>query len=140
MERPSYAARMASRIGEISFDCSDPASAANFWCAVLDYRIVDQDESGVVIAGHPTAPTIIFFISTDTKLHKNRLHLDVCPVDTPQEEEVRRLEQLGASRVDIGQGDTSWVVMADPAGNEFCVMNAALPPEPEPFHHMDDQA
>ena len=128
---------MASRIGEIIFDCSDPASAADFWCAALDYRITDQDETGVAIAGHSTAPTIVFLVSTDTKLHKNRVHLDICPVDTSQEEEVRRLEQLGASRVDIGQGHRSWVVMQDPVGNEFCVMGTVLPPEPEPFHHMD---
>jgi len=55
-----------------------------------------------------------------------------------KKEEVIRLEQLGARRVDIGQGDVSWVVMEDPVGNEFCVMRSILPPEPEPFHHLSD--
>ena len=128
---------MASRIGEIRVDCSDPDAAAAFWCEALDYRITDRDDTGVVIAGHSTAPTVIFFMSTDTKLHKNRLHLDICPVDTSQDDEVARLAALGAMRVDIGQGDVSWVVMEDPVGNEFCVMPTVVPPEPEPFHHTD---
>lgn len=129
---------MPSRIGELIVDCSDPEAAAAFWCAALDYRVTDRDETGVAIAGHSSVPTIIFLGSTDTKLHKNRLHLDICPVDTSQAEEVERLVALGARRVDVGQGDVSWVVMEDPVGNEFCVMRTELPPEPEPFHHLDD--
>ncbi len=129
---------MSVRIGEISIDCSEPALAAQFWCDALGYRITDEDDTGVALAGDSAAPTIIFFRSSDTKLHKNRLHLDVCPVGTSQEDEVRRLEDLGARRIDIGQGDVSWVVMVDPVGNEFCVMRTVLPPEPEPFHHFDD--
>jgi hypothetical protein len=130
---------VASRIGEISIDCADPESAAAFWCAALDYRITDRDDVGVgvAIAGHSSAPTIIFAASTDVKLHKNRLHFDICPVGTSQHDEVARLEALGARRVDIGQGDESWVVMEDPVGNEFCVMRTVLPPEPQPFHHLD---
>jgi catechol 2,3-dioxygenase-like lactoylglutathione lyase family enzyme len=129
---------MVSRIGEITIDCSDPDMAARFWCAALDYRVTDADETGVAIAGHSSAPTIIFLASTDDKLHKNRFHLDICPVDTSRDGEVRRLEQLGAKRIDIGQGDVSWVVMQDPVGNEFCVMRTVLPPEPAPFHHLGD--
>lgn len=130
---------MASRIGEIIVDCSDPETAAAFWCAALDYRITDRDDTEVAIAGHSSAPTIIFGASTDVKLHKNRLHLDIYPVGTSQDDEVSRLVALGARRVDIGQGDVSWVVMEDPAGNEFCVMRTNLPPEPEPFHHLDNR-
>jgi hypothetical protein len=128
---------MASRIGEIIVDCSDPEAAAAFWCAALDYRITDRDDTAVAIAGHSTAPTIIFDTSPDKKLHKNRLHLDICPVDTSQDDEVARLAALGAKRVDIGQGEVSWVVMEDPVGNEFCVMRTVLPPAPEPFHHIE---
>ena len=126
---------MASRIGEIIVDCSDSEAAAVFWCAVLDYRIADRDGTEITIAGHPTAPTIIFDRSTDTKLHKKRLHFDIRPVDTSQDDEVARLTALGAKRIDIGQLDVSWVVMEDPVGNEFCVMSTVLPPEPQPFHH-----
>jgi hypothetical protein len=128
---------MAVRIGEIIIDCSDPLRAARFWCDALGYRITEEDQAAVAIAGDPTAPTILLVATSDAKLHKNRMHLDVWPVGVPQEEEVRRLEQLGARRLDIGQGDVSWVVMEDPVGNEFCVMEASLPPEPEPFHHLD---
>lgn len=131
---------MASRIGEIIVDCLDPEAAAVFWSAALDYRITDRDGTEVAIAGHSSAPTIIFDRSTDKKLHKNRLHLDICPVDTSQDDEVARLAALGAKRVDIGQVDVSWVVMEDPVGNEFCVMPTVLPPEPEPFRHIEEGA
>lgn len=131
---------MSVGIGEIVFDCSDPVAAAQFWCEALGYRITDQDHTGVAIAGDSAAPTILLMATSDAKAHKNRVHLDVCPVDMSQEEEVRRLEGLGlgARRVDIGQGDVSWVVMEDPVGNECCVMATALPPEPAPFHHLGD--
>lgn len=129
---------MTVRIGELAIDCSDPMVAAQFWCKALGYRITDQDETSVAIAGDSAAPTILLFATSDSKLHKNRIHLDVCPVDTSQEEEVLRLEGLGARRLDIGQLDVSWVVMKDPVGNEFCVMATVLPPEPAPFHHLDD--
>jgi hypothetical protein len=57
------------------------------------------------------------------KTGKNRLHLDIAPpADGDQQAEVERLVSLGANRIDIGQGDVSWVVMADPDGNEFCVL------------------
>jgi Glyoxalase-like domain len=56
------------------------------------------------------------------KTVKNRLHLDVNPTDREQDEEVRRLLDLGARRADVGQGAVSWVVLADPEGNEFCVL------------------
>lgn len=130
---------MSVRIGEFVIDCSDPLAAAQFWCAALGYRVTDQDETGVAIAGDSRAPTIILLASSDHKTHKNRMHFDVCPVGTSQEEEVRRLEGLGARRIDIGQGDVPWVVMEDPVGNEFCVMRTVVPPEPEPFHHLDHQ-
>ncbi len=130
---------MSVRICEIIIDCSEPTVAAQFWCETLGYRVTDVDDTEVAIAGDSAAPTIIFDESPDTKLHKNRMHFDVCPVATSQEDEVRRLEDLGARRIDIGQGDVSWVVMEDPVGNEFCVMRTVLPPEPEPFHHLDDR-
>ena len=130
-------ASVAARIGEFAIDCSDPVVAAEFWCAALGYRITDQDETGVAIAGDSSAPTVFLSATADEKRHKNRMHFDICPVGTTQEEEVSRLVALGARPVDIGQGeDMSWVVMEDPVGNEFCVMRTVLPPEPEPFHHI----
>lgn len=129
-------AGMTSRIGEIVVDCADPEASAAFWCAALGYRETERDDTGVAIAGHPAAPTILLLRSTDAKRDKTPVHLDLCPVDAEQAAEVERLLALGASRVDIGQGDRSWVVLADPSGIEFCVMRTTIPPEPEPFHHL----
>jgi catechol 2,3-dioxygenase-like lactoylglutathione lyase family enzyme len=125
---------MGSRIGEIVIKCADPDALADFWCGALGYRVTDRDETGVAIAGDSSAPTILLIASADTGT--SLLHFDLCPTDRDQAAEVGRLESLGARRVDIGQGDVSWVVMADPAGNLFCVMRTVLPPEPKPFHHL----
>jgi hypothetical protein len=61
------------------------------------------------------------------KTVKNRLHLDVNPTDREQDDEVRRLLDLGARHADVGQGEASWVVLADPEGNEFCVLAGRYP-------------
>ena len=128
---------MTVRIGDIVIDSTDPQLAAEFWCSALGYRITESDETGVAVAGDSSAPTLLFLASADPKHEKNRMHFDVCPTDgTTRDEEVARLEALGARRIDIGQTSGSWVVMADPDGNEFCVMNHVLPPEPKPFHHL----
>lgn len=131
---PEYSTDMLARIGEIVVDCRDARAAAEFWAAALGYRITEEDETGLAVAGHPSAPTLLFLWSTDVKRHKNRLHLDICPLHgSTRDETVERLEALGASRVGKPDG-ASWVVMKDPDGNEFCVMSTVLPPEPEPFH------
>jgi catechol 2,3-dioxygenase-like lactoylglutathione lyase family enzyme len=129
---------MASRIGEITIDCADPEAAAAFWCAALGYRVTDRDHTGVAIAGHSTAPTILLIATTEPKAGKVRIHFDLCPTDRDQTVEVERLLALGATRVDIGQQDVTWVVLADPCGNEFCVPPKIIPSEPEPFHHHDE--
>lgn len=128
---------MASRIGEIIIDCPDPEAAAAFWCAALGYRITDRDHTGVAIAGDPSAPTILLIAGTEPKRGKTPIHFDLCPTDRDQASEVERLIGLGARRVDIGQKAVKWVVLADPGGNEFCVMPRVIPAEPQPFHHLD---
>jgi catechol 2,3-dioxygenase-like lactoylglutathione lyase family enzyme len=125
---------VAARIGEIIIDCPDPEAAAAFWAAALGYRIVDRDETGVALAGDARMPTILLIRSRTPKRDKTPIHFDLCPTDRDQAAEVERLIGLGARRVDLGQGVVTWVVLADPAGNEFCVMPKVLPPEPEPFH------
>ncbi len=79
--------------------------------------------------GNWWATALLFVPVPEAKAGKNRLHLDFRPVgdDPDQETEVARFERLGARRVDVGQGDGSWVVMTDPEGNEFCVLAAAQP-------------
>lgn len=72
-------------------------------------------------------PTLTFAKVPDTKTIKNRLHIDVNPTDREQDDEVGRLLGLGARHADVGQGDVSWVVLADPEGNEFCVLASRHP-------------
>jgi predicted enzyme related to lactoylglutathione lyase len=119
------------RIQCITIDCHDPLKVAQFWAAALDWQITEQDEIEVVIElldGSPEQgriPDILFLKNPDKKVGKNRLHLDLRPLD--QAAEVARLEALGATQIEIGQSvyeETTWVVMADPEGNEFCVLRA----------------
>ena len=70
----------------------------------------------------PGPPRLTCAHVPEAKTVKNRLHLDLNPTDTEQDQEVRRLLDLGARHADVGQGDASWVVLADPEGNEFCVL------------------
>jgi glyoxalase superfamily protein len=129
---------VASKFTELAIDCADPSGLARFWCSVLDYEVQDEDD-GVVTIGSPLVPegrdrlgpvppTLTFARVPEGKTVKNRLHLDVNPTDREQGEEVRRLLGLGARHADVGQGpDVSWVVMADPEGNEFCVLAGRCP-------------
>lgn len=119
---------MASKLTEIVVDCSDPDRLAEFWRDVLGYDITDRDHSSTYIE-HPqrVGAGILFLRVPDKKVVKNRLHLDVSPRDRDQHDEVQRLRGLGATEVDIGQGDVGWVVMADPEGNEFCVLATRRP-------------
>lgn len=124
---------MNIRVQCVVIDCHDPPVLAGFWADVLGWRVTLAQEHEACIEppeGSPendVSPDYLFVKVPDEKVIKNRLHLDLRPQD--QMEEVRRLERLGARRVDIGQApDVSWIVLADPEGNEFCVL-APLPPE-----------
>ncbi|MFJ4714386.1 VOC family protein [Streptomyces sp. NPDC088785] len=132
---------MASRFTELAVDCHDPERLAAFWCAVLGFDVLDRREGLVEIGSwEPTAeevrarqmpPTVAFLRVPEDKAGKNRLHLDVSPIDSTTEAEVTRLLGLGATRADVGQGDgRSWVVLADPEGNEFCVLRSLAPQSP----------
>lgn len=122
---------MASRISELVIDCVDPERLARFWSAVLDYVELDRDEYGIEI-GPPGGsgglqPTIILSPSSDPRNGKLRLHIDVNPVDRDQDAELERLLALGARPADVGQtGEESWHVLADPEGNEFCLLRRRL--------------
>jgi hypothetical protein len=133
--------RVTLRISEICFNCADPVAMAEFWCAAIGYREMERDETGISIAGSPNAPVLLMVFVDDvdpvSKVGHNRIHIDLSPTVLDQDAEVARLEALGARRIDIGQGSPSWVVMADPEGNEFCVLRRAVPPEPEPFAPPD---
>ncbi|HEV7723228.1 MAG TPA: VOC family protein [Iamia sp.] len=117
----------------ICVDTHDPAGLARWWAELLRWRITYEDPEEVVLeppAGSPEdgiSPDILFLKVDDAKVAKNRLHIDLRPDD--RDAEVARAEALGATRVDIGQGDTTWVVLADPEGNEFCILRAFTPEE-----------
>jgi Glyoxalase-like domain len=122
---------MNLRIQCFNIDSRDPDSSARFWEEALGWRRTYSDANEVVLeppAGSPedgVSPDLLFLRVSEEKLIKNRLHFDLRPVD--QEVEVERLIALGARRVDVGQVDVSWVVMADPEGNEFCVLRPLTP-------------
>ncbi len=113
---------MTSRIYTITIDCADPTRLAEFWSIVLGFSVTSAEADEVVVAPREgSGPTLLFIHVTDDKVVKNRIHLDLNPDN--QEAEVQRLLELGATRRDIGQGRVGWVVLADPEGNEFCVLS-----------------
>jgi predicted enzyme related to lactoylglutathione lyase len=117
---------MGSVFREIVTDCADPHRVATFWSQVLNWPLVDDPKgySWVSSTGEPWAPppVLVFVPVPEVKAVKNRVHIDVNPAGVDQAEELERLLSLGATRVDIGQGDVPWVVLADPEGNEFCLL------------------
>jgi catechol 2,3-dioxygenase-like lactoylglutathione lyase family enzyme len=122
------------RIQCLSIDTHDPARIAAFWQEALGWRRTFEEADEVALeppAGSRedgVSPDLLFIRVPEGKTVKNRLHLDLRPAD--QVAEVERLEKLGARRVDVGQGeDVTWVVLADPDGNEFCVLRALKPDE-----------
>ena len=118
---------MGSRFTELIVDSADPNRLAEFWAAVLGWQRTGRYKGAVEIAGPPgSGPTLTFVPVPEPKTIKNRLHIDVNPVGCDQEQEVERLIGLGARRIDIGQGEQTWVVLADPEGNEFCVLRARV--------------
>jgi catechol 2,3-dioxygenase-like lactoylglutathione lyase family enzyme len=110
-------------VGSITCDASGPA-VGYFWSEALGWPLVwDQDEETAIRAPDGTGQFITFGPPLPPKHGKNRLHIDIAPpADRDQLGEVDRLVALGARRVDIGQRDVDWVVMADPDDNEFCVL------------------
>jgi hypothetical protein len=128
---------MTRTFTELAIDCADPNGLARFWCSVLADEVQDDDD-GIVTIGSPMVPAgkhhlgpvpprLTFAHVPEPKTVKNRLHLDLNPTDREQDDEVRRLLGLGARHADVGQGDVSWVVLADPEGNEFCVLAGRRP-------------
>ncbi|MEU4623211.1 VOC family protein [Actinoplanes sp. NPDC023801] len=115
---------MPSRWEQIVVDAHDPARLARWWAEALGYLIVNEAPDEVEIRRTPDElPGLLFTPVGDVKRIKNRLHIDLRPDD--QAVEVERLVGMGARPVDIGQGDdVPWVVLADPEGNEFCVLSS----------------
>jgi Glyoxalase-like domain len=115
---------MSLRLWTVVIDAHDPKTLGHWWADVLHWKVFFESDTEVVLSTPDERfPGLVFVPVADNKVVKNRLHLDFVPDD--QEAEVALLERLGARRVDVGQGDDKgWVVMADPEGNEFCVLSA----------------
>jgi predicted enzyme related to lactoylglutathione lyase len=125
---------MPTRLVHLELDANDPPKLARFWAAALGWEMEEEDgEVGVYPAGYdypdPVALPIVFEPVPEAKTGKNRVHLDLAAESAEHQAElVARLRTLGAQPADVGQGDVPWVVLADPEGNEFCVL------EPRPVY------
>jgi hypothetical protein len=126
---------MSVRWYSVVVDCHDVKAQGYWWANVLGWDIAYEADDEVAVAPphlmdesrtvprRERGPGLVFVPVPESKALKNRLHIDLTPgPDDDQAAEVRRLESLGARRVDVGQGDVRWIVLADPEGNEFCVL------------------
>jgi catechol 2,3-dioxygenase-like lactoylglutathione lyase family enzyme len=124
---------MACRFTELVVDSRDPEALAAFWSAVLGYRELSRDDDGAIEIGPEegfggVAPTLVFAPVPDPTPGKVRLHIDLTATDRDQDAELERLLSLGAHPADVGQtGEESWHVLADPEGNEFCLLAGRVP-------------
>ncbi|HEY5437348.1 MAG TPA: VOC family protein [Acidimicrobiales bacterium] len=113
---------MAVEWEQVVIQAMKPGDLARWWLKALGWVLTIDSDDEIEIRSHPDfVPGIVFLQATSPKVAQNRLHLDFRPDD--QSVEVERLLKLGARRIDVGQGKASWVVMADPEGNEFCVLS-----------------
>lgn len=126
---------MTSRLSVVAIDARDPGRVADFWAAALGWDAWPApDDGGVSLAPAGSSgpagiagPSIDVLPVPEAKTVKNRLHFDLRAEGSTQAEEVERLLALGATRVDVGQQpDVSWIVLADPEGNEFCVLQRSM--------------
>lgn len=122
---------MGTLISQLVIDAADPLALARWWGQVLDWPVGQDDtepyEAWIEPPGTPAPGLggILFQRVPESKAGKNRLHLDVRPTDgSSQAAELDRLLALGATRVDVGQGDVPWHVLADPEGNELCLLRS----------------
>ena len=120
---------MPSVVRNITFDVAppyEPYELAQFWGQVVGRSVDPDDAPADDEVGLEGEPTLLFIRVPEAKTLKNRVHLDIQP-DTTRDEEVDRLTGLGAKVVDDQRrpDGTGWVVLADPAGNEFCVERSA---------------
>jgi predicted enzyme related to lactoylglutathione lyase len=115
---------MTSQLYTVTLDAAEPRQLADFWSKMLDYKVVyDSAEEVAIEKADESGPAVLFVKVPDEKAGKNRMHFDLNPDD--QAAEVERALSLGATHVDIGQErdpDVTWKVLADPEGNEFCIL------------------
>lgn len=112
------------RIETITIDCADAAMVARFWIELLGYEVVPNHTASIAIRQPDgSGPILLFTWAGAERRSKNPMHLDLRP--THRDVAVSRAIALGARRVDVGQtGEESWVVLQDPEGNEFCILQS----------------
>ena len=122
--RGEHTGSMPVRLHHIVVDAHDLPGLALFWTQALGWKVLSERENEIVIGTDENAPVGMCFMPvTGPKTVKNRVHLDLTSRAADRDQEIDRLIALGAQRVDIGQtGAESWTVLADPEGNEFCVL------------------
>jgi predicted enzyme related to lactoylglutathione lyase len=121
---------MALRLVQIAMNAHDDAAVGRFWAAALGWGTTIE-EPGVTnlepvgfVYPDPVAVVIDVIVVPEPKTVKNRIHVDLATASSAHQAElVARLRDLGATPVDVGQGDVPWTVLADPEGNEFCVLD-----------------
>ena len=115
---------MPVTLHHVVVDTHDLPGLARFWSQALDWKILSERAGEIVIGPDVNAPVGMCFMPvSDPKTVKNRVHLDITTDAGDRDAEIERLLALGARRVDVGQtGEESWTVLADPEGNEFCVI------------------
>jgi predicted enzyme related to lactoylglutathione lyase len=115
---------MATQLWGVVIAALDPDAQAHWWADALGWRAEpEEDDDWSVVTDDPAVPKLLFERVTDAKVVKNRVHLDLAsPSTDAQAATVGRLRAAGATDADIGQHDTPWVVLADPEGNELCVL------------------
>ena len=111
---------------QVTVDSAEPRPLARWWAEVLGWvTTLDEDDEQEIRPAPETTPGIMFVRVPGEKAGKNRLHLDLRPDD--HDAELARVLALGARRTDIAQGDVPWAVLADPEGNEFCILGSPHP-------------
>jgi catechol 2,3-dioxygenase-like lactoylglutathione lyase family enzyme len=116
---------MSLVVSQLTVDAQDPLALARWWAEVLGWQVVEEDVDEIALQPPGAAATEWLFCRVpEAKQGKNRLHVDLRPRDgSDQAAELARLRALGAITVDVGQGaDVTWHVLADPEGNEFCLL------------------
>jgi predicted enzyme related to lactoylglutathione lyase len=113
---------MSLRWEQVIVHAQDPVALGRWWAEALGWVVVHTDDVNEfeIRPEADRTPGLDFVRLDEAKQSKSRLHLDFRPAD--QDAEVARLVAHGARRVDVGQGESPWVVLADPEGNEFCVL------------------
>jgi len=113
----------------ICIDCHDPNALGQWWAELLGWNVTSEGDDEIAVTPPDGNATELLFVTVpEGKTIKNRLHFDLRPDD--RDAEVARAEAMGARRIDIGQGEQTWVVLADPEGNEFCILRAVPPDAP----------